>query len=34
MLICTDGRISIRAGGMPPVEANGVSYIKIPLNAL
>ena len=34
LLILPSVQINIRAGGMPPVEANGVSYIKIPLNAL
>lgn len=27
-------QINIRAGHMPPPEANGVSYLKIPINAL
>lgn len=27
-------QVNIRAGALPPVEANGVSYLKIPLNAL
>jgi len=27
-------QINIRAGAMPPTEANGVAYLKIPLNAL
>ena len=27
-------QINIRAGYLPPAEANGVSYVKIPLNAL
>lgn len=27
-------QVNIRAGQMPPAEANGVSYLKIPLNAL
>jgi hypothetical protein len=26
--------VNIRAGKMPPPEANGVSYLKIPVNAL
>ncbi len=27
-------QVNIRAGHMPPAEANGVSYLKIPINAL
>jgi hypothetical protein len=27
-------QVNIRAGQMPPPEANGVSYLKIPINAL
>ena len=27
-------QVNIRAGEMPPPEANGTSYLKIPLNAL
>jgi hypothetical protein len=27
-------QINIRAGHVPPPEANGISYLKIPLNAL
>ncbi len=27
-------RESLRAGELPPPEANGVSYLKIPVNAL
>jgi len=27
-------QINIRAGELPPKEANGVAYLKIPLNAL
>jgi hypothetical protein len=27
-------QINIRAGEMPPAEANGVAYLKIPLNAV
>jgi hypothetical protein len=26
--------VNIRAGALPPPEANGTSYIKIPLNAV
>jgi hypothetical protein len=26
--------VNIRAGAMPPPEANGISYLKIPVNAL
>jgi glyoxylase-like metal-dependent hydrolase (beta-lactamase superfamily II) len=34
VLILPSVQINIRAGGMPPPEANGVSYLKIPLNTL
>ncbi|MGK0171443.1 MAG: hypothetical protein ACI9W2_003173 [Gammaproteobacteria bacterium] len=27
-------QVNIRAGQMPPTEANGVSYLKLPVNAL
>jgi hypothetical protein len=27
-------QINIRAGEMPPKEANGTAYVKIPINAL
>jgi hypothetical protein len=33
-LILPAVQLNIRAGEMPPPEANGVSYVKIPLNAL
>lgn len=33
-LILPSVQINIRAGGMPPPEANGTAYLKIPLNAL
>ena len=33
-LILPAVQINIRAGEMPPAEANGVAYLKIPLNAL
>jgi len=33
-LILPSVQINIRAGAMPPTEANGVAYLKIPLNAL
>jgi glyoxylase-like metal-dependent hydrolase (beta-lactamase superfamily II) len=33
-LILPAVQINIRAGELPPKEANGISYIKIPLNAL
>jgi hypothetical protein len=26
--------VNVRAGHLPPAESNGVSYLKIPLNAL
>ena len=34
VLILPAVQINIRAGEMPPPETNGVSYLKIPLNAL
>ena len=34
VLILPSVQINIRAGEMPPPEDNGVSYLKIPLNAL
>jgi hypothetical protein len=34
VLILPAVQINIRAGELPPPEANGVSYVKIPLNAL
>ena len=27
-------QVNVRAGDMPPAEANGVVYLKIPVNAL
>lgn len=34
MLILPAVQINIRAGEMPPADANGTAYLKIPLNAL
>jgi glyoxylase-like metal-dependent hydrolase (beta-lactamase superfamily II) len=34
VLILPSVQVNIRAGDMPPPEANGVSYLKIPLNRL
>ena len=34
VLILPAVQINIRAGQMPPKEANGIAYLKIPLNAL
>lgn len=34
VLILPSIQVNIRAGHMPPKESNGVSYLKIPLNAL
>ena len=34
VLILPAVQINIRAGELPPQEANGVAYLKIPLNAL
>jgi glyoxylase-like metal-dependent hydrolase (beta-lactamase superfamily II) len=33
-LILPSVQVNIRAGALPPLEANGVAYLKIPLNAL
>ena len=34
VLILPSVQVNIRAGEMPPKEDNGVSYLKIPINAL
>ena len=34
VLILPAVQINIRAGAMPPKEANGVAYLKIPINAV
>ena len=34
VLILPSVQVNIRAGALPPPEANGVSYLKIPVNAL
>jgi hypothetical protein len=34
VLILPAVQVNIRGGDMPPPEANGVSYLKIPVNAL
>ena len=34
VLILPSVQVNIRAGEMPPPEANGVTYLKIPVNAL
>jgi hypothetical protein len=34
VLILPAVQINIRAGEMPPKEANGTAYVKIPINAL
>ena len=34
VLILPSVQVNIRAGELPPPEANGVSYLKIPMNAL
>jgi glyoxylase-like metal-dependent hydrolase (beta-lactamase superfamily II) len=34
VLILPSVQVNMRAGHLPPAEANGVSYLKIPLNAL
>jgi len=33
-LILPSVQVNVRAGELPPAEANGVSYLKIPINAL
>ena len=33
-LILPSVQINMRAGHLPPEEDNGISYLKIPLNAL
>ena len=33
-LILPSVQINMRAGALPPADDNGVSYIKIPINAL
>ena len=33
-LILPSIQVNIRAGRLPPAEDNGVSYLKVPLNAL
>jgi hypothetical protein len=34
VLIMPSVQVNIRAGELPPPESNGVSYLKIPLNAV
>ena len=34
VLILPSVQVNIRAGELPPPEANGVTYLKIPVNAL
>jgi hypothetical protein len=34
VLILPSVQVNIRAGEMPPQDANGVSYLRIPVNAL
>jgi hypothetical protein len=34
VLILPSVQVNIRAGEMPPAEANGVAYLKIPMNLL
>ena len=33
-LIIPSVQVNIRAGNPPPPESNGISYLKVPLNAL
>jgi len=33
-LLLPSVQVNMRAGQMPPAEANGVRYLKIPLNAV
>ena len=34
VLILPSVQVNMRAGAMPPAEGNGVSYLKIPVDAL
>jgi hypothetical protein len=34
VLILPSVQVNMRAGNLPPPEANGISYLKIPINAL
>jgi hypothetical protein len=34
VLILPSVQVNMRAGHLPPPEDNGISYLKIPLNAL
>jgi hypothetical protein len=34
VLMLPSVQVNIRAGEMPPKDANGVSYLRIPINAL
>jgi hypothetical protein len=34
VLILPSVQINIRAGEMPPAEANGIAYLKIPVNVM
>ena len=34
VLILPSVQVNVRAGALPPPEANGVSYLKIPVNVL
>jgi hypothetical protein len=34
VLIMPSVQVNIRAGELPPPESNGISYLKIPLNAV
>ena len=34
VLLLPSVQVNIRAGELPPPEANGVSYLKLPVNAL
>jgi len=34
VLILPSVQVNMRAGQMPPVEDNGFSYLKIPINAV
>ena len=33
-LILPSIQVNVRAGRLPPVDANGIAYLRIPLNAL
>ena len=34
VLMIPSVQVNMRAGNLPPAEANGVSYLKVPVNVL